>query len=296
MLNKRIKSLLVAGLLILGMSGQSFAAETKSANLEVTTIDNNVVEYDQDGIKIDIVNITGNAIPEATKDPANYDGNGQYIGPYYEETTYHFSVTWDPSKIKAVGSEIGYLDASTAQDKYLELSIDNENGKAVLTRTFVPGSVINFVDLGYELIDNDEEEQEEQESVSYVESIIKKYKESMESLGKVSDDGSFRHIDKSYGINQDDWNDFITDFNDKTDKNNGMRIEYDAKDNVYVVIENINNTIVERIQIEFIDTLDKGWIPEITPGTGQALAVGGIVIGAAAAVGLLVNNRKKDEK
>ena len=294
MLNKRIKSVLVAGLLILGMSGQAFAAETKSANLQVTTIDNNVAEYDQDGIKIDIVNITGNAIPEATKDPANYDENGQYIGPYYEETTYHFSVTWDPSKIKAVGSEIGYLDASTAQDKYLELSIDNENGKAVLTRTFVPGSVINFVDLGYELINNDEEEPE-QESVSYIESIIKKYKESMESLGKVN--GDFRHIDKSYGISKDEWDKFVKNFNDKTDKDNGMRIDYDKTNNVYIVYENVNNSIVERIQIEFIDTLDKGWIPEITPGTGQALAVGGIVVGAAAAVGLLVNNRKrKDEE
>ena len=285
MLNKRIKSVLIAGIVILGMGFtkvDSFAAESKSVNVDYTQIELNPygTDYEKDGITIDVDRIDGLAI---------LDEDNNQIGTY-DANSYGVIITWDKDKVSYNGAGIITTE---------EIEIENFNvkdGRASLNITLRPGVSIKSVAFGYDLIDNNEEEAEKTQE-SYVESIINKYKENMVSLGKVSDDGSFRYIDKSYGINENDWNDFLTNFNDKTNKNNGMRIEYDKNEKVYVVIENINNTIVERIQIEFIDTLDKGWIPEITPGTGQALAVGGIVIGAVAAVGLLVNNRKrKDEE
>ena len=296
MLNKRIKSLLVAGLLVLGMSGQSFAAETKAAILEVTTIDNNVAEYNKDGIEIDIVNITGNAIPEYTENPDYYDGTGQYIGPVYDETTYFFSIKWDPSKIKAIGSEIVYLNASTGFEDYIQIPIDNENGKAVLTRTLVPASIIYSVDLGYELIDNNEEEQQ----LTVEEKIIKNYIDKMNStnVGVRDDATKTRVIGKEYAISKDEWDAHI----EQIKATGGLKVVSDVGNNQYSgryeIRSEFSDELIEIIEIEFFDaTGAKGWLPEITPGTGQALAVGGIVIGAAAAVGLLVNNRKrKDEE
>ena len=293
---KKIKSLLIAGLLVLGTgfaTVDSYAAETKSAHLQVKTIDNNNAEYNQDGIVIDIVNITGNAIPEATQNPANYDENEQYIGPVYDETTYHFSITWDPSKIKAVGSEIGYLDASTAKDKYLELSIDNKNGKAVLTRTFVPGSVINFVDLGYELVNNEEEQNPVVSFNDAEQKVINKYRESMAAVG-VLNNGE-RQIDTSFMIEKQAWEDFIADVNAA---DNYVTIEAGNEKGEYHVYTNVSGEkkLIEVIFIDFFESGSKGWVPGITPGTGQSLAIGGIVIGTVAVIGLLVNNKRKKIK
>lgn len=59
-----------------------------------------------------------------------------------------------------------------------------------------------------------------------------------------------------------------------------------------------NEFIIEEIFIKYEEYNEaKGWIPQITPQTGQTLAIGGLVVGAAAGIGLLVNNKKrKDEE
>lgn len=59
-----------------------------------------------------------------------------------------------------------------------------------------------------------------------------------------------------------------------------------------------NEFIIEEIFIKYEEyNAAKGWIPQITPQTGQTLAIGGLVVGAAAGIGLLVNNKKrKDEE
>ena len=285
MLNKRIKSVLVAGLVILGIGFakvDSYAAELSEISPTITTTGNNdyAINYENGGITVRIDYL-----------------NGDYTGTTYINT-FTFCTGWEKDIYKVNGIEIKYA-INGGEECLIEKEIENQNGMFSFNKEFEPGVNVEIksVKVDYDLVDNNEEEEAEKTQESYVESIIKEYKESMEPLGKVSNDGSFRHIDKSYGINENDWNNFLTNFNNKSIKNNGMSIKYDENEKVYVVIENINNTIVERIQIEFIDTLDKGWIPEITPGTGQALAVGSIVIGAAAAVGLLVNNRKrKDEE
>ena len=286
MLNKRIKSVLIAGILVLGMG----FAKVDSYAAEIT---NNITEFNfvnvDDGPLASVHTFEDENITITIRSVGGYTGN--------PEGTYEISANWDTSMIDMKSINVVTMQ-NTIEASKETTELELKDGQAFLSIRINIEQAIDAINLEYELADSSSgEEEKEQESVSYVESIIKKYKESMESLGKVSDDGSFRHIDKSHGISKDEWDKFVKNFNDKTDKDNGMRIEYDETNKVYIVYENVNNSIVERIQIDFVDTLDKGWIPGITPGTGQALAVGGIVIGAAAAVGLLVNNRKrKDEE
>jgi hypothetical protein len=97
-------------------------------------------------------------------------------------------------------------------------------------------------------------------------------------------------------IEKQAWLDFIKDVNEA---DNYVTIEEGNEKGEYHVYTNVSGEkkLIEVIFIDFFESDSKGWVPEITPGTGQALAVGGIVIGAGAAVGLLVNNRKrKDEE
>ena len=89
--------------------------------------------------------------------------------------------------------------------------------------------------------------------------------------------------------------DFIEDVNEA---DNYVTIEEGNEKGEYHVYTNVSGEkkLIEVIFIDFFESDSKGWVPEITPGTGQAIAVGGIVVLAAAGVGLLVNNKKKKDE
>ena len=62
-----------------------------------------------------------------------------------------------------------------------------------------------------------------------------------------------------------------------------------------------NYSLIEKIQYEVYTTddqkEDKGWVDlEITPETGDAIALGGLVIAGVAVVALALNNKKKNKK
>lgn len=61
-----------------------------------------------------------------------------------------------------------------------------------------------------------------------------------------------------------------------------------------------DEVVVENVYINFANGVmeEKGWLPELAPGTGDTLVAGGVVVVALAAGGLLVVNRKnkKDEE
>ena len=61
-----------------------------------------------------------------------------------------------------------------------------------------------------------------------------------------------------------------------------------------------DEVVVENVYINFANGVmeEKGWLPELAPGTGDTLVAGGVVVAALAAGGLLVVNRKnkKDEE
>ena len=296
MLNKRIKSLLVAGLLVFSMTGMAFADSTSTGMIPANSISIGSGMYQKEFEN-------GNIILEFTSNPSGchipekctaVDGNHDNCETY-PANTYQIMIRYNTDyfimsqmKIKAGGTTGTYSQLTDRQ----ETENMDENGvwrKVTLIDTFT-GSM-----EGIELIYNAAEDEEEQPTVSYTENeqkVIDNYKENMEALGTVKD--NVRTITKASSIEKSTWDEFVQEFNDK---NNGMIIKESAgKYYVYVNIDG-EEKLIETIEIEFFDAGNKGWVPGITPGTGQALAVGGIAIGAAAAVGLLVNNRKrKDEE
>lgn len=77
---------------------------------------------------------------------------------------------------------------------------------------------------------------------------------------------------------------------------------YDKKyviyaDKDYDNVKDSPEVIVETIYIDFGDDVSgqKGWIDEITPGTGDALALGGLAVAAVAAGGLTIVNKKRNK-
>ena len=276
MLNKRIKSLLVAGLVILGMGFakvDSYAAESKSINIDYTQIELNPygTDYEKDGITIDVDRIDGNAI---------LDENNNQTGTY-DANSYGIIITWDSNKVSYNGAGIITTE---------EIEIENFNvkdGRATLNVTLEPGVSIKSVAFGY-----DQFTIEEQIANNYIKQMNAK------NLGVRDDSKKTRTITKAYAISKESFNELIEDI----DSIDGLKIVSFTGNNQYKATYEIRlestNELIETITIDYFNSNDaKGWIPEITPGTGQALAVGGIAIGAAAAVGLLVNNRKrKDEE
>ena len=96
----------------------------------------------------------------------------------------------------------------------------------------------------------------------------------------------------------------------KDKENDGYILEettVDGYEKAYKIIADVNynnlidagEAVVETIAINFADGVveEKGWLPELAPGTGDTLVAGGAVVAALAAGGLLVVNRKnkKDE-
>lgn len=274
-MSKRIKSLIVAGLLVVGMGFtkvDSFAAETSPIQVPQFEI----------GVKQEFLLENGAIKLTITE----------------EEGKYYYIVTdWNSTKVKVTSVKTYFEDGTYVinetqfkdGDKCDTIIKDGEMYKVNLNND--QNQKLTKVEVIYDILDNAKEESNK-ETLSYVDSIVNKYKENMKSLGEVN--GDFRYINKNHGISEEEWNKFVENFNKE---DNGLEIKYNEDEKMYIVFELINNSIVERIQVDFVDVTNKGWIPEITPGTGQALAVGGLVIGAAAVTGLLVNNRKrKDEE
>ena len=273
MLNKRIKSLLVAGLLILGMGFakvDSYAAESKSINLDHTQILLNPsgADYEKDGVTIDVDRIDGNAI---------LDENNIQTGTY-GANSYGIIITWDPNKVSYNGAGIITTDDIERED----FNVNVKDGRATLNITLEPGISIKSLAFGYDLFTIEEQ-------------IINNYIKQMNDKNIGTRDGSgTRTIGIDYAISQDEWLKVIEQIKVNF---NVEKVTEDDSHGEYKVISKFSGDVIETIEIDFFNSDAKSWIPEITPGTGQALAVGGIVIGAAAAVGLLVNNRKrKDEE
>lgn len=295
---KRVKSLLIAGLLVVGVgftTVDSYAAEVNIDNAKIEFVYPHMPDsekpysYNENGIKVMVFNEEG--IPMAA-----YGGEAP-------KGAYSISMEWDTSKVQVNSAKVIYNDET---ELYLEIS---GNNASLRSQTDIG---IKSISIDYDLVDNSGEGTQEQQPVGDgkidnpplfdFSSISEKYIENMDALGSVSVDGTLRTIEKDAAISKKSWEKFVEDFNNN--KDNGLTITWDENDisdehgfySVYITYGD-QEKFVENISIDFYDVSNKGWLPEITPGTGQALAVGGIVIGAAALTGLVVNNkRKKDEE
>ena len=308
MLNKRIKSLLVAGLLILGMSGQAFADVTLTGTSPVSEFVNNPAygmpskEFENGNI---VVNLTSNASNNHKEyNCKNIEGSNEQDHSdcvFHPANTYQFIIDYNAEQFTmtqmnlVIGDETIILKASDLPDAPKDIA--DKAGWKQINFTMSFDGEIDGLELAYEPAGSTGEEE-----LTIEEQIIKNYIDQMNTtnVGIRDNNTGIRTIGKEYAISKEDWEEFITklevNFDVTTVAENDSYGEYN-------VISRISGgdpdgIVIETIKIDFFDAKGaKGWIPEITPGTGQALAVGGIVIGAAAAVGLLVNNRKrKDEE
>ena len=283
-MNKKIKSLLVAGLLVVGMgftSVDSYAAEMTNSITEF-----NFVNIDG-GPVASVHTFEDGNITITIRDVSGYSG--------HPEGTHEISANWDTSKIDMKSIDVVTMyNAIEASKETTKLEL--EDGQAFLRIKVDIEQAIDAINLEYEVAGSGGEEQEPAVSFNDAEQkVINKYRESMASVG-VLNNGE-RQIDTSFMIEKDAWLDFIEGVN-KAD--NYVTIEEGNEKGEYHVYTNVSGEkkLIEVIFIDFFESDSKGWVPEITPGTGQAIAVGGMVVLAAAGVGLLVNNKKKkdDEK
>ena len=149
------------------------------------------------------------------------------------------------------------------------------------------------------------------------EKIIATYMDQMAKSGFTKFDGDVRIIDESFYMTEKDWQDFVTAVN--TNPEDGIHImEYDALDDgrkwfeVHTdpdFNEDITDTDVirndpfevvivtyateEDIEFKGIDDIILEALPKINVNTGQALSIGGLGISTIAAIGLLINNKKR---
>ena len=270
---KKIKSLLIAGLLVVGMgfaTVDSYAAELNIEDPKTVNAGYSepVYAYNENGIKVLVVNISGMGGPSAP------DGG-------YPEGTYDIGIEWDESKVNVKSASVSYEGIDQPDNLVI-----NGNRASLKFRT----NDIKSIFIDYDLV-------EEEPTVSFDDAeqkVINKYRESMAAVG-VLNNGE-RQIDTSFMIEKQTWDDFIADVNAA---DNYVTMEAGNEKGEYHVYTNVSGEkkLIEVIFIDFFESGSKGWVPGITPGTGQSLAVGGIVIGTVAVVGLLVNNkRKKDEE
>ena len=274
-MNKKIKSLLVAG-----MSGNVFAdSDTGYVMVDYTQtqIDPNVAEYNENGISVDVACIGGFA---------KFDENGDFHDEYWANNSYSVTIKWDANEVTPYGSEVMYV--FNGVEESIPLNINTTEGKATAQFTLPDGVSIKAVDLAYNVSNNEQVSFDDAEQ-----KVINKYRESMAAVG-VLNNGE-RQIDTSFMIEKQAWLDFIEDVNEA---DNYVTIEEGNEKGEYHVYTNVSGEkkLIEVIFIDFFESDAKGWVPEITPGTGQAIAVGGIVVLAAAGVGLLVNNKKKKDE
>lgn len=273
MLNKRIKSVLIAGIVILGMGFakvDSYAAELSADNPIVVTPGTNkyAIDYQNGEIQVRIDYL-----------------NGEYTGTTYINT-YTFCTTWKKELYKVNEIEIKYT-INDGEERLIEKQIENQSGLFSFNQEFEPGVNVKIksVKLDYDLLTIEEK-------------IINRYLDYMNTnnIG-TKDDSGIRTIGKEFAISRGDWESHINKLEESGGFFVGVTLDDDGNSGEYEIYSMVSGDLIETVKIEFFDAKGaKGWVPEITPGTGQALAVGGIVIGAAAAVGLLINNRKKDEE
>lgn len=282
-MNKKIKSLLVAGLLVVGMgfaTVDSYAAEITNSITEF-----NYVDIDG-GPVASVHTLEGGNITITIRDVSGYSGN--------PEGTHEISANWDTSMIDMKSIDVVTMyNAIEASKQTTKLEL--QDGQAFLRIKVDIEQAIDEINLEYELAGSSSgEEQEPTVSFNDAEQkVINKYRESMAAVG-VLENGE-RQIDTSFMIEKQAWLDFIEGVNEA---DNYVTIEEGNEKGEYHVYTNVSGEkkLIEVIFIDFFESDAKGWVPEITPGTGQAIAVGGIVVLAAASVGLLVNNKKKKDE
>ena len=283
-MNKKIKSLLVAGLLVVGMG--------------FTTVDSYAAEMTHSITKFNYVNIDGGPVASVhTLEDGNITITIRNVTGYsgHPDGTYEISASWNTSVVDMKSIDVVTMyNAIEASKETTKLEL--EDGQAFLRIKVDVEQGIEEINLDYELAGSGGEEQEPTVSFDDAEQkVINKYRESMAAVG-VLNNGE-RQIDISFMIEKQAWDDFIADVNEA---DNYVTIEEGNEKGEYHVYTNVSGEkkLIEVIFIDFFESDAKGWVPEITPGTGQAIAAGGIVVLAAAGVGLLVNNKKKkdDEK
>ena len=279
------------------MSGNAFAnSDTGYVMVDYTQtqIDPNVAEYNENGISVDVVCIGGFG---------KFDENGEFNNEYWPNNSYSVTITWDANEVTPYGSEVMYVVDGVEES--IPLNINTTEGQATAQFTLPDGASIKAVDLAYNIADSEgeSEQQPEQEPtgdgkvneppIFDTNTIYAKYLENMNALGSL--DNKVRSIGTDASISEEAWKDWVNKFNASDNK---MIIEGSGEEyKVYISLDNkTKGELVETIIIKFYDASNKGWLPEITPGTGQSIAVGGIVVLVVAGVGLLVNNKKKKDE
>ena len=280
-MNKKIKSLLVAGLLVVGMGFtkvDSYAAEMTNSITEF-----NFVDIDG-GPVASVHTLEGGKITITIRDVSGYSGN--------PEGTHEISANWDTSVVDMKSIDVVTMFNAIEESKETT-NLELEDGQAFLRIKVQIEQAIDAINLEYELAGSGGEEQPPVSFDDAEQKVINKYRESMAAVG-VLNNGE-RQIDTSFMIEKQAWEDFIADVNAA---DNYVTIEAGEEKGEYHVYTNVSGEkkLIEVIFIDFFESDSKGWVPEITPGTGQAIAVGGVVILAAAGVGLLVNNKKKKDE
>jgi len=282
-MNKKIKSILVAGLLVVGMgfgTVDSYAAEMTNSITEFNYVDidggpvASVHSLEDGNITITIRNVGG------------YSG--------HPEGTHEISANWDTTKIDMKSIDVVTMYNAIEESKQTT-KLELQDGKAFLRIKVDIEQAIDAINLEYELAGSSSGEEQEP-TVSFDDAeqkVINKYRESMAAVG-VLNNGE-RQIDTSFMIEKKAWLEFIEGVNEA---DNYVTIEEGNEKGEYHVYTNVSEEkkLIEVIFIDFFESDAKGWVPEITPGTGQAIAVGGMAVLAAAGVGLLVNNKKKKDE
>lgn len=124
------------------------------------------------------------------------------------------------------------------------------------------------------------------------------------NVGVHGEDGN-HYIEKADMIVKDDFHGVITELKER--EHDGYIVEkladageYDEAWAIYGDANYNNNKdegeqLIGNVYINFADGVvsEKGWVPDLTPGTGDPLVIGGALFSLAAAGGLFVVNRKR---
>ena len=195
-MNKKIKSLLVAGLLVVGMgftSVDSYAAEMTNSITEF-----NFVNIDG-GPVASVHTFEDGNITITIRDVSGYSGN--------PDGTHEISANWNTSMIDMKSIDVVTMyNAIEASKETTKLEL--QDGQAFLRIKVDIEQAIDEINLEYELAGSGEEEQDPAVSFNDAEQkVINKYRESMAAVG-VLNNGE-RQIDTSFMIEKQAWLDFI---------------------------------------------------------------------------------------